>query len=79
MLNLQFLEQKMTAKGLSYRRISNLMGFTGSGTIWKWFHGTNQMRVQYLERLAQILEVSISDFFLQNNRPQPTCKGGDCE
>lgn len=79
MLNLQFLEQKMTEKGLTYRRISQLMGFVSSGTIWKWLHGRNQMRAQHIEKLAEILQVPVQDFFIPGNDSQPDCTGGGCE
>ncbi len=79
MLNLQFLEQKMTEKGLTYREMSQLMGFTSSGTIWKWVHGQNQIRAQHIERLAEILEAPVQDFFILNADLQSPCQGGDFE
>jgi len=79
MLNFEILEQKMLEKGLSYRRISQLMGFTSSGTVWKWLHSRNQIRAQHIEKLAEILEISIQDFFIQSNDSQPGYTGGECE
>jgi transcriptional regulator with XRE-family HTH domain len=79
MLNMTLLEQKMNEKGLTYRGISELMGFKSSGTIWKWVHGKNQMRAHHIERLAMILGVPVQSFFQAEDCSQLLIEGGDCE
>lgn len=77
MLNLDFIINRMHNKGLSYRKMAKLLGFTTSGSIQKWFTGQYQIKACYLSRIAEVLELPIQDLFI--NQPEDSCDriGGD--
>jgi transcriptional regulator with XRE-family HTH domain len=79
MLNYRFIEQKMKEKRVTYRKMSELLGFKSPGTCWKWVHGRTQMKAIYLERLTQIFGVTVQSFFMHDDNSRAPYGGGDCD
>ena len=54
----------MTEKGLSVRKLQDILGFTSPQAIYKWFWGQSLPSVDNLVILSRLLNVSIEDILI---------------
>jgi transcriptional regulator with XRE-family HTH domain len=68
----------MKEKNITYRELSDCLGFKSTGTVWKWVHGTCHMKAKYITQLSEIFQIPVESFFIDAISTQTPCNGGDC-
>lgn len=63
MLDLRFIKNKRTEKGIDLQYMSEQLGFKNASTYKKYEDGIYKMKAEMLPTLAKVLECEVSDFF----------------
>ena len=67
MLNTRLILQRKRELGLSYKDISDRLGYSSPATTFKILNGSHELKAKHLKALAAMLEVNIDEMFTESD------------
>ena len=63
MLNKELILQKKWDKHLSYKDISDRLGYNSPATVYKFLKGNHELKAKHIEALASMLDLTVEQMF----------------